>query len=53
MTAVFLRNWDTADETGKCLADEDYKDADYVCKKLDIPLIEVNFVKDYWNDVFR
>ncbi|KAK0167227.1 hypothetical protein PV327_004656 [Microctonus hyperodae] len=52
VTAVFLRNWDTADETGKCLADEDYRDADYVCKKLDIPLIEVNFVKEYWNDVF-
>lgn len=53
MTAVFLRNWDTADETGKCLADEDYKDAEFICKKLDVPLLEVNFVKEYWNDVFR
>ncbi|XP_074097316.1 mitochondrial tRNA-specific 2-thiouridylase 1 [Cotesia typhae] len=52
VTAVFLRNWDTADETGKCLADEDYKDAEFICKKLDVPLLEVNFVKEYWNDVF-
>ncbi|XP_057318245.1 mitochondrial tRNA-specific 2-thiouridylase 1 isoform X1 [Microplitis mediator] len=52
VTAVFLRNWDTADETGKCLADEDYKDAEFICKKLDVPLVEVNFVKEYWNDVF-
>ncbi|XP_015117009.1 mitochondrial tRNA-specific 2-thiouridylase 1 [Diachasma alloeum] len=52
VTAVFLRNWDTADETGKCLADEDYKDAEYVARKINIPLVEVNFVKEYWHEVF-
>ncbi|XP_063989517.1 mitochondrial tRNA-specific 2-thiouridylase 1 isoform X2 [Diachasmimorpha longicaudata] len=52
VTAVFLRNWDTADETGKCLADEDYKDAEYISKKINIPLVEVNFVKEYWHEVF-
>ncbi|XP_034952222.1 mitochondrial tRNA-specific 2-thiouridylase 1 isoform X2 [Chelonus insularis] len=52
VTAAFLRNWDTADETGRCLIDEDLNDAEYICKKLDVPLIEVNFVKEYWNYVF-
>lgn len=49
---MFLKNWDTADETGKCLADEDFKDAQWVCKKLDVPLLQVDFVKEYWHEVF-
>ncbi|XP_054720931.1 mitochondrial tRNA-specific 2-thiouridylase 1-like [Uloborus diversus] len=49
---VFMRNWDIADETGHCQADQDKEDASFVCNKLGIPLIEVNFVKEYWNNVF-
>ncbi|KAK9745436.1 Aminomethyltransferase beta-barrel domain [Popillia japonica] len=49
---VFMQNWDITDEQGFCSASEDYKDAKYVCDKLNIPLISVNFVKEYWNDVF-
>ncbi|XP_043268365.1 mitochondrial tRNA-specific 2-thiouridylase 1 isoform X2 [Venturia canescens] len=52
VTAVFIKNWDTADESGQCIAENDYKDAEWVCKKLDVPLIRVDFVKEYWNDVF-
>lgn len=52
MTAVFLKNWDTADETGKCLSDEEYKDAQRICQKLNVPLLQVDFVKDYWHEVF-
>ena len=48
-----MRNWDVLDETGVCTADKDCEDAAYVCQKLDIPFHQVNFVKDYWNDVFR
>lgn len=47
-----MKNWDLADERGFCSANEDYADADFVCRKLDIPLIEMNFVKDYWHSVF-
>ncbi|KAL1512866.1 hypothetical protein ABEB36_002378 [Hypothenemus hampei] len=49
---VFMKNWDISDEKGSCRADEDYKDAAYVCEKLKIKLHHVNFVKEYWNEVF-
>lgn len=51
--AVFMQNWDIVDETGQCIADKEFADADLVCKKLKIPLIRIDFVKEYWNDVFR
>lgn len=47
-----MKNWDEVDESGQCSADKEYADAEYVCRKLDIPLFQVNFVKDYWNNVF-
>ncbi|XP_071867535.1 mitochondrial tRNA-specific 2-thiouridylase 1 isoform X1 [Bombus fervidus] len=52
VTGVFMKNWDIKDETGICQIEEDYEDAQWVCKKLDIPLVEVNFVKEYWNNIF-
>lgn len=52
VTGVFMRNWDVADEAGHCSADKDAADAAYVCSHLDIPFVELNFVKEYWNDVF-
>ena len=53
VTAVFMTNWDLANEKGQCLAESDFEDATYACKKLDIPLVRKNFVKEYWNNVFR
>lgn len=48
-----MRNWDIVDETGQCVNEKDFADAELVCKKLKIPLIRIDFVKEYWNDVFR
>lgn len=48
-----MKNWDIRDETGKCMMEKDYDDARYICDKLKIPLIQVDFVKEYWNEVFR
>lgn len=48
-----MRNWDIADEKGYCQADVDKADAEYACKKIGIPFSEVNFVKEYWNNIFR
>jgi len=53
VTGVFMRNWDIADEKGFCSADTDAEDAAYVCQHIGIPFHEINFVKEYWNDVFR
>lgn len=47
-----MRNWDEKDEKGHCTGDADAEDAEWVCRKLEIPFHEVNFVKDYWNNVF-
>jgi len=48
-----MKNWDIRDETGKCTIEKDYGDARWICDKLEIPLIQIDFVKDYWNEVFR
>ena len=35
-----------------CPQEQDYNDAIEVCKKLDIPLYRVDFIKEYWDYVF-
>lgn len=59
---LFMRNWDSTinnDYLGNpnlnndiCPQEEDYNDALKVCKKLDIPLHRIDFVKEYWDNVF-
>lgn len=59
---LFMRNWDSTinnDYLGNpnlnnniCPQEEDYNDAIEVCKKLDIPLHRIDFVEEYWNNVF-
>ncbi len=59
---LFMRNWDSLvnndilgnpnDLNDICPQEKDYNDALEVCKKLDIPLHRVDFVKEYWDDVF-
>ncbi|XP_063700876.1 mitochondrial tRNA-specific 2-thiouridylase 1 [Culicoides brevitarsis] len=51
--AVFLKNWNEIDETGKCSGEADFADAEYVCDYLGIPLHQMNFEKHYWNQVFE
>ena len=59
---LFMRNWDSSinnDFLGNpnlnnniCPQEEDYNDAKAVCEKLGIPLHRVDFIKEYWDDVF-
>ena len=40
LSAVFMRNWDTRDESGTdtgCEWEKDWQDVQLVCKKLDLP----------------
>ena len=53
VTGVFMKNWDTVNEFGECQAEKDFADAEWACKTLDIPLLRVDFVKEYWTNVFR
>ncbi|CAF0863613.1 unnamed protein product [Didymodactylos carnosus] len=49
----FMKNWDKYDDnTVTCTLDKDLEDAEYVCRKLQIKLHVVDFVKQYWNKVF-
>lgn len=49
---VFMRNWDNNYEAGFCSDEKDFEDATFVCRKLQIPLHRVYFIKEYWNEVF-
>jgi tRNA-specific 2-thiouridylase len=51
--AVFMKNWDDAQDTGYCAAAEDLEDARAVCETLGIPLHRVNFTAEYRDRVFR
>ena len=62
VTCAFMRNWDSAandDILGNptlneeiCTQEQDYNDAKTVCELLDLPLLRVDFIEEYWNDVF-
>lgn len=59
---LFMRNWDTSingDILGNpdinndiCPQEQDYNDALKVCEKIGIPLHRIDFVKEYWDNVF-
>lgn len=60
---LFMRNWDSTINNdiegnptyGKepiCPQEQDYNDAKKVCEMLHIPLHRVDFIKEYWDDVF-
>ncbi len=60
--AIFMRNWDSAinnDILGNpdlmdevCPQEKDYQDAKAVADKLGIKLHRVDFIEEYWNEVF-
>lgn len=62
VTCAFMRNWDSFannDILGNptiqddvCPQEQDYADAMKVADKLGLPLLRVDFVKEYWDDVF-
>jgi len=52
---VHMRNWDASDEVGaeQCPQGEDERDARAACAHLGIDLHRVDFVREYWVDVFE
>ena len=62
VAGAFMRNWDSAannDVLGNptlnndiCPQEEDYHDAQAVANSLNIPLLRIDFIKEYWDDVF-
>jgi tRNA-specific 2-thiouridylase len=59
---LFMRNWDSTtnnDVLGNpeidddiCSQEKDYQDAKKVAEKLGIPIHRVDFIKEYWDNVF-
>jgi tRNA-specific 2-thiouridylase len=49
---MFMKNWEEKDDQGVCTAAEDYRDVERVCEKIGIPYYSVEFVKEYWDNVF-
>ena len=62
VVAGFMRNWDAitnGDFLGNptlndpcCPQEADYEDAKKVAEILDIPLYRIDFIEEYWNEVF-
>ena len=62
VTCAFMRHWDAyanndilgnpTIQDNVCPQEQDYMDAKAVADKLDLPLLRVDFVKEYWDDVF-
>ncbi|KAM9823717.1 mitochondrial tRNA-specific 2-thiouridylase 1 [Neosynchiropus ocellatus] len=52
VTGVFMKNWDSLDESGTCSTERDCEDAHRVCQALGMPFHQVSYVKEYWNEVF-
>ena len=51
---VFMKNWEALEESGtQCPADKEAADAEKICDHIQIPFRQVNFVKEYWNEVFN
>ena len=63
VTCAFMRNWDSAaneDVMGNptlndpvCPQEEDYHDAQAVAETLGLPLLRIDFIQEYWTDVFE
>ncbi len=57
---IFMQNWDSFvnnedydNKKDKCDAQYEYEDAKAVCDYIGIPLERINFVKEYWDEVFQ
>lgn len=49
---MFMKNWEEKDSNGICRSALEYEDVVRVCEQIDIPYYSVNFVKEYWDNVF-
>lgn len=49
---MFMKNWEEKDENGVCQSAKEFEDVVRVCDQIGIPYYSVNFVKEYWDNVF-
>jgi len=51
LISVSMRNWDERDETGVCTSAGDFQEVERVCGHIGIPCVQVDFIKENWNEV--
>ena len=54
VVGIHMRNWDASEESpdiAQCI-EKEARDARRVCEEVGIGYHEVNFVREYWHDVF-
>lgn len=49
---LFMKNWEETNADGHCNSTKDFEDVVRVCEKIGIPYYSVNFVQEYWDNVF-
>lgn len=62
ITCAFMRNWDSLTnndilgnptlDQAVCTQESDYQDAQAVAERLQLPLIRIDFIQAYWDEVF-
>lgn len=52
VVGLFMKNWEETNEDGECTSAEDYEDVALTCAHIGIPFQGVNFVKEYYDQVF-
>lgn len=50
---MFMKNWEEQNAEGECQSAAEFDDVVRVCDKIGIPYYSVNFVKEYWDNVFQ
>lgn len=50
---MFMKNWEEKDADGICQSAQEFEDVVRVCEQIGIPYYSVNFVQEYWNQVFE